>query len=100
MAENPNEDLCIDVLRVAEMEDKPNFTQLQLALQMLGASPGYYKDLLAIMEKKFKLTPYIVLAAKHTLNTEELVLLGYFASLCVPGTGPVNETDKDKPKDK
>jgi DNA-binding response OmpR family regulator len=44
-----------DILKYAETAEKPNFTQLQLALQALKATPQEYTLLRLIMEKKFNL---------------------------------------------
>lgn len=43
------------LLHKAEHDEKPNFTQLQLGMQVLCAAPSDYEVLLSIMETRFKL---------------------------------------------
>lgn len=47
-----------NILHIAETAEKPNFTQLQLALTVLGAYKSDFLRLLIILEDRFKLEPY------------------------------------------
>src|SRR4051794_35572221 len=52
---------CVeDVIQKAHLDEKPNFTQLQLALQELDAPKTAFGELRRILELKFKLTPLTI----------------------------------------
>lgn len=47
------------IIKLAETQAKPNFTQLQLALMGMDAPRYYYTQLMHVMDRRFNLTPVI-----------------------------------------
>jgi hypothetical protein len=54
-----------DILKIAREDQKPNFSQLQMALQSISAEPKDYNELRKIMEHSFHLPSMEKLLEKH-----------------------------------
>jgi hypothetical protein len=73
-----------ELLELAKQHEKPNFTQIQLAMAVLACDSSDYKQLLFIMEKKYGLAP---LEAQYKTLNEPAVMDG-------------NEVVKESPPEK